>query len=195
MTVVFWFDPTCPYTWRTSRWIRDVAARNGFAVDWRLLSLAVLNRDREVPEQYRAPLAWSVGALRVLAATDERYGQGGVDRLYTAIGQRLHEQDQPHSRELIEQALGDAGLPAELVAAVDEASLDKAVRHSHDESQARVGTESGSPVLALDDGPGFFGPVVVPVPDPASADRLFEAVRLLSSVSQFAELKRARAPL
>src|SRR5437762_2407587 len=71
---------------------------------------------------------------------------------------------------------------------------DPAVRASHDEGQARVGTESGSPVTAIDDHPGFFGPVVVPVPEPDTADRLFEALRLLSGVPQFSELKRARNP-
>jgi len=55
-------------------------------------------------------------------------------------------------------------------------------------------TETGSPVTAVDDGRGFFGPVVVPVPEGADADRLFEALRLLSTVRQFSELKRERKP-
>jgi len=191
VTVNFWFDPACPFTWRTSRWVRDVADRRGETVHWRPMSLTILNGGREVPEEYRAPMAWSAGALRVLAATDERHGQAAVDRLYTAIGTRLHEQDADRTTVLA-GALADAGLPADLAEAADDAGFDKTVRESHDAGQARVGTESGSPITAVDDGPGFFGPVVVPVPDPDAADRLFEAMRLLSTVPQFSELKRAR---
>jgi hypothetical protein len=86
MTVTFWFDPTCPFTWRTSRWVRDTAARRGETVQWRFLSLAVLNEGREISEQYRVPMAWGKRVHRVLAAADDRYGQDAVDRLYTAIG-------------------------------------------------------------------------------------------------------------
>jgi hypothetical protein len=50
-------------------------------------------------------------------------------------------------------------------------------------------------VTAIGDGPGFFGPVLVPIPEGEDADRLFEAMRLLSEVPQFSELKRSRKPL
>lgn len=50
-SVEFWFDPACPFTWRTSRWLAGVAARRGFDVQWRLMSLSILNEGREVPEQ------------------------------------------------------------------------------------------------------------------------------------------------
>lgn len=192
MTVTFWFDPTCPFTWRTSRWVRDTAARRGETVHWRFLSLAVLNEGRDVPEQYRAPMAWGKSVHRVLAAADERYGQQSVDRLYTAIGTRIHERGAERDATTLTDAIAEAGLPAELAGAADDTALDEAVRASHDEAQARVGTETGSPVMALDDGPGFFGPVVVPIPEGQDADRLFEALRLLSAVPQFSELKRVR---
>ncbi|RGC65861.1 hypothetical protein C5N14_26275 [Micromonospora sp. MW-13] len=68
------------------------------------------------------------------------------------------------------------------------------VRASHDEAQAQVGDEAGSPVTVLDDRPGFFGPVVSPAPEGTEADKLLQALRLLSSVPQFSELKRARNP-
>jgi 2-hydroxychromene-2-carboxylate isomerase len=194
MAITFWFDPSCPYTWRTSRWIRDVAARRGDTVSWRFLSLAVLNEGKDIPERFQRYLAWSRRAHRVLAACDERYGQEAVDRLYTALGQRGHDRDEERDDALILAALGDAGLPADLAAAADDTGLDKVVRASHDESQARVGTESGSPVLAVDDGPAFFGPVIHPIPQGDEADRLFDALRLLSTVPQFSELKRARNP-
>jgi 2-hydroxychromene-2-carboxylate isomerase len=192
MTLTFWFDPTCPFTWRTSRWVRDVAARHGNTVQWRFLSLAVLNEGREIPEQYRAGIAWSAKAHRLLAAADERYGQDAVDRLYTAIGRRIHEQGGKQDAATLTDAVTEARLPAELLAAADDSTWDKAVRDSHDEAQNRVGTETGSPVTAIDDGPAFSGPVVVPIPQAEDADRLFDALRLLSMVPQFSELKRVR---
>ncbi len=195
MTISFWFDPTCPFTWRTSRWVRDVAARRGEDVRWRFLSLAILNEGKEIPEQYRRYHAWSQAALRVLAAADTRYGQQAVDSLYTAVGRRVHEDGEERGDEVIRAAVAEAGLPAELAEAAGDTGYDAMIRTSHDESQARVGTESGSPVVAINDGPGFFGPVVVPVPKGDDADRLFEALRLLSTVDQFSELKRARNPL
>ncbi|HEU4423696.1 MAG TPA: DsbA family protein [Pilimelia sp.] len=193
MTVTFWFDPACPFTWRTSRWLRDTAARRGETVRWRFLSLAVINEDKEIPEQYREGMAWSRRVHRVLAAADQQHGQQAVDRLYTAIGQRVHDRGERDEATLA-AALAEAGLPAELIEAADDAAMDKVVRVSHDEAQARVGTETGSPVMALGDGPAFFGPVVVPIPEAEDADRLFEALRLLSAVPQFSELKRARKP-
>jgi 2-hydroxychromene-2-carboxylate isomerase len=194
MTITFWFDPGCPFTWRTSRWARATTARRGETVRWRFLSLAILNEGREIPEQYRAATAWGVKVHRVLAVADEQYGQEAVDRLYTAAGRRVHEQGAPPDLATLAEAIAEAGLPADLIGAADSAAADKAVRASHEEAQARVGTESGSPVVAIDDGPAFFGPVVVPVPEGEDADRLLEAVRLLSSVPQFSELKRQRNP-
>jgi 2-hydroxychromene-2-carboxylate isomerase len=194
-SITFWFDPICPFTWRTSRWARDVAGRQGAPVTWRVMSLAILNEGgEEPPEQYREVMRQSPRLLRLLVAAERRDGQAAVDRLYTAVGQRMHDKGESIGEELLTAALDDAGLPAELLAAADDASLDQAVRASHEEAQERVGTEAGSPIVAIGAGPGFFGPVVAPVPDEAAGDRLFEALRLLSSVPQFSELKRARNP-
>lgn len=183
-----------PVTWRTSRWVRDVAGRTGEPVTWKFLSLAVLNEGKDVPEQFRPVLAFGRTAHRVLAAADQKYGQEAVERLYSALGRRLHYENAGPDTVTLATAVAEAQLPADLVDAVEDSSLDTVVRASHDEAQARVGTETGSPVTAVDGGPGFFGPVVAPVPEGADADRLFEALRLLSAVPQFSELKRARIP-
>jgi hypothetical protein len=47
-------------------------------------------------------------------------------------------------------------------------------------------------VIAIGDGPGYFGPVVTAPPDARDAERLLDALILLSAVSTFSELKRAR---
>jgi protein-disulfide isomerase-like protein with CxxC motif len=194
VAITFYFDPMCPFTWRTSRWVRDVAGRTGEPVTWKFLSLAVLNEGKDVPEQFRPVLAFGRTAHRVLAAADQTYGQEAVERLYSALGRRLHYENAGPDTVTLAAAVAEAQLPADLVDAVEDSSLDTVVRASHDEAQARVGTETGSPVTAVDGGPGFFGPVVAPVPEGADADRLFEALRLLSAVPQFSELKRARIP-
>jgi 2-hydroxychromene-2-carboxylate isomerase len=196
VSITFWFDPSCPYTWRTSRWIREVAQRRGEPVRWRFLSLSMLNEGNdEIPERYRQAHARARGVLRVLAGVDQRHGQEAVDRLYTAVGTRVHDQDADLGREALTAALADAGLPADLVDLMDDQEMDKLVRESHDASQSRVGSASGSPVTAVGDGPAFFGPVVVPIPHGEDGDRLFEAISLLAQVPQFSELKRSRNPL
>lgn len=195
-TVTMWFDPACPYTWRTSRWLRDVTRRRGAQLTWRLLSLPVLNEHASnLPDEVRAELARSVPMLRILAAAERRAGQAAVDRLYTGFGTRLHDKGEEFGPELVHAALADAGLPDDLAAAADERSWDAVVRDSHEQAQRRVGTSTGSPVVSIGDGPAFFGPVVVPTPDDTHGDTLFEALRLLSAVPEFSELKRARAEL
>ncbi len=193
--VDFWFDPGCPYTWRTSRWLVDVAGQQPLEVTWHLMSLAVLNEDKEVSEQYRQSIRQGVRALRVLAAADEDGGQQAVSRLYTIIGGRRHERGGDYNDELLREAVFEAGLPESVATAMDDERYDDPVRASHEEGQKRVGTEVGSPVVAIGDAKGFFGPVVVPTPTGPDAVRLFEAVQLLSSVEAFSELKTARAPL
>jgi 2-hydroxychromene-2-carboxylate isomerase len=193
--VTFWFDPSCPFTWRTSRWLRSVTETRGHVVDWRVMSLAVLNEGKEIPEQYRDAVARSAGAVRLLYAAGEAHGQAARARLYTEIGERVFDAKRTLDADLVAEALATAELPADLAKAMDDTALDAGVRHSHDEAQARVGAEAGSPVTAIGDGPGFFGPVVAPVPEDESAEKLYDAVRLLSSVPEFAELKRARGPI
>jgi 2-hydroxychromene-2-carboxylate isomerase len=192
MTVTFWFDPSCPFTWRTSRWLHSAAAARGEPVRWRLMSLAVLNADKEVPPQYREPMRRAQLASRVLAATEAEHGSEAVGAVYTALGTRVHEQGRDMDRAAVEAAVGEAGLPGSLLAAYDDEQHDTAVRASHEEAQQRVGQEAGSPVVAVGDGPGFFGPIVSEVPAGAAGDRLYDALGLLSSVPEFSELKRAR---
>ncbi len=192
-TVTFWFDPSCPFTWRTSRWIRDVAPRKGATVDWRVMSLGILNEGKDIPEQFRTIMAWSRTAQRLLVAAGQAYGPEGIDKLYTAIGVRRHDHGEEPTEDLLVAALADAEMPADLIAKSSDESLDAIVAESHKLGQERVGTESGSPITAVGDGPGFFGPVVVPIPASDSADRLFDALTLLATVPEFSELKRARA--
>src|SRR4051794_4612191 len=56
----FWFDPLCRWAWFTSRWMLEVEQVRPVTVRWHVMSLAVLNEGRDLPETYRAFLvtAW-----------------------------------------------------------------------------------------------------------------------------------------
>ena len=186
----FFFDPGCPFTWRTSRWITEVVDAGAATVTWRLMSLSILNADKDIPEQFRPLMAQGVRVLRVLAAVEDNDARG---RLFTALGVHRHDNGEDWDDTLLAGAIADAGLPASLIGSADDAGLDVAVKASHEESQAAVGQESGSPVLRLG-AKAWFGPVVVPVPTGDEALRLFDAVKLLADVPSFSELKGSRNP-
>ncbi|MGW5420190.1 mycothiol-dependent nitroreductase Rv2466c family protein [Streptomyces sp. NPDC003943] len=200
VAVDFWFDPLCPWTWVTSRWLVE-AERQGLAeIRWHVMSLAVLNEDRldQIPEQYRellGPKGWY--PVRALAAVKDKYGNEAAGRLYTELGTRYHPGGRAPELDVIEEALTAAGLPAgELMPYARNDTYDGEVRASHEASQAAVGQEAGSPVLAAP-GPdgeplGFNGPVLTRVPRGEEAARLWRATLLAASVAGFAELKRAR---
>ena len=91
--VEFFFDPGCPFTWRSSRWLTAVEQAGEAEVTWRLMSLAVLNEGREIPEQYAEGMRQGVRVLRVLDAAGETGGNAALAALYAALGTRAHEQD------------------------------------------------------------------------------------------------------
>jgi hypothetical protein len=192
-TVDFWFDPGCPFTWRTSRWLVDVAERRGAAITWHLMSLAILNEGKEIPEPYRTMTAQGRAATLVFQAVLQAHGPDALARLYTEYGLRRHQAGADLGPQLLRESLVAAGLPEDLATAGDDDAHLPALAADHEAGQARVGQESGSPIVAIGDGPGFFGPVVVPVPGGDEALDLFDAVSLLSRVPSFSELKRARA--
>ena len=43
--VEYWFDPICPWAWMTSRWMGEVQQRRDVEVDWRIISLGILNEN------------------------------------------------------------------------------------------------------------------------------------------------------
>ncbi|GGO00089.1 DSBA oxidoreductase [Microbispora rosea subsp. aerata] len=189
--VDFWFDPACPWAWITSRWIHEVAALRPVDVRWRIMSLAVLNEDKDIPGDYREKVEQTLGAVRVLAAAADKYGEQVLGDLYTELGRRFHDEGRARDRDTIAEALTAAGLDPALVAAHDSDEYDEAVRRSHGEGIDLVGQEVGTPVIAVE-GTAFFGPVVSPVPRGEAAARLWDGVLLVAGTDGFFELKRSR---
>ena len=191
-TADFWFDPLCPFAWITSRWMLEVEQVREVHVRWHPMSLHFLNKDREeLPESYRASSARGLPIGRVLMATQEKVGPDALLPFYTALGNRIHHDKQERDRLLVEQSLADAGLPAELIEAFDDAAYDEPLRRSHQEAIDRVGDEVGTPTIAFN-GSAFFGPVLTRIPRGEDAGRLWDGTIAVADFPYFFEIKRTR---
>ncbi|BDM71258.1 hypothetical protein HEK616_47450 [Streptomyces nigrescens] len=195
LTADFWFDPSCPYTWLTSRWLLEVAKVRPVTVRWRVMSLSILNEGRADdpegdPEGYlRVP-------VRVCATVMERYGHQSLGRLYTALGTRIHERGEWNWETVLAEALDESELPREVGAVGSDSSVDDAVRASHDQGVRLLRGRTGTPVIGVShpdeagSGPrtAFFGPVLSRVATGEEAGRQWDAVLLLAGTPGFHQL-------
>jgi 2-hydroxychromene-2-carboxylate isomerase len=193
-----WFDPMDPWSWIVSRWLTEVSQVRDIDLGFHVMSVAVVNAERDIPEQYREdPQAYldrmrrSWGPVRVAAAAVEHAGEKVLPDLYTALGTRIHEQGSTNLDTVIAEALGEVGLPPELAAAAGSAEYDDLVKASTQDAIAAVGMEIGTPIVRID-GDAFFGPVVSAIARGESAGRLFDALAVLASYPHVSEVKRAR---
>ncbi|HRC65107.1 MAG TPA: DsbA family protein [Dermatophilaceae bacterium] len=190
--VEMWFDPMCPWAWMTSRWLMQVETVRPVRVTWSVMSLAVLNEGRDLPEQYRALMEHAWGPVRVIIAAQAAHGDKVIKKLYDALGTRIHLQARTDYDQVIAEALAECKLPAELAKAAHQKKYDAALKRSHKRAISLVGTDVGTPVISVG-GVAFFGPVVSPAPKGEAAGRLWDGCVLVAGTPGFFELKRTRS--
>ena len=203
----FYFDPVCPFAWMTSKWVRMVAQQRDYTVDWRFISLRLLNAhldyDSHFPLGYEAGHPAGLRLLRVAAKTRAGHGRAVIGPLYAALGARVFDDpsaadDDTHgayrgTRAFLAPVLTDLGLPHDLLDALDDGSWDGAIQAETDQALALTGKDVGTPILQFrpPDGVAFFGPVISRLPSPDDAARLWDHVIGLAGFPGFAELKRS----
>jgi len=189
--VDLWVDPACPWAWVTSRWLLEAQKVRDIDVKFHVMSLAVLNDGREMPEKYVDLMQKAWRPVRVLIAAEQRHGNEVVEKLYSAMGSQYHIKSEKDIDVLISESLKEAGLEADLADAQHSTDFDEALKKSHRQGMDPVGMDVGTPVIHFGD-VAIFGPVVTPAPKGEAAGKLFDGVSLVAGTPGFYELKRTR---
>jgi predicted DsbA family dithiol-disulfide isomerase len=195
-------DPSCPWAWITSRWIKEVAPQRDLEVTWRSYCLQI--RDdygvaATVAEQYReaviAAHALSHRLLRIFEAARAQAGEGAVDRLYTEWGQRFFARTVARDDGLLSACLAAGGFDPDLVEAADDEKWDTPIVEAMQVAYAFGGPKTQTPtiVVAADPPHGFKGPVMAPAPTGDAALRLWDAIQVIAQEPGFFEITRPRA--
>jgi 2-hydroxychromene-2-carboxylate isomerase len=198
----FFFDPGCPWTWITARWVAEVAPQRDIQVTWRPFSLTLKNEGQELPPGLPDALRdrilglrpVTLAALRVLEAVRDAHGDAPIGNLYLEYGRRIHHDESWQSPDFLADSLTGAGLDPSLATASDDATWDARLRAELEAAVEVAGADVGSPILVFDTEPrrGFHGPVLSPAPTGDDALRLWDAVRVAVDVPGLFELKRSR---
>ncbi|MEX1218417.1 MAG: DsbA family protein [Acidimicrobiales bacterium] len=193
-SVEFFADPCCPWTWNTSRWLVEAADLAGVAIIWRTLSLAELNKDREVPDHFKSRLSCSRRMARALEALRANGRNDEMAALFATFGSYLHHDEQSAGDELIATCANDCGIDLEFVTkAINDDSWDLAIESSVAEAMALAGPDVGSPVIGVPQlARGYFGPIVSPPPTGDDALALWNVLIASFELPTFFELKRGR---
>lgn len=200
MNVTFFFDPSCPFCWITSRWLLMVSGECDISITWQPFSLAIKNDHLEPREgePEHAPLHRSAHrVLRVMMAAVEQ-NNADLIKLYTTSGIKHHVAGFDFDDEHIREVLNENALPESLLSAADDTSYDAKIKASMQQAIDVAGNDIGVPtiIFTANDGTkqGFFGPVLQTLPDLPEALELWDGLSKLATNTSFYELKRSRPP-
>ena len=200
----FFWDPVCPFAWVTSRWVALVAEQRDMRVDWRFIGLRILNEDKDYEKEFPAGYpefhALGLRGLRVAAAVRTAEGRTPMGPLYTELGEGIWNRLPDESGTILSGydeeaatrlALTSCGLSESFAEHLHDESQDVIIRADTEDALGRTGRDVGTPIVALADGPAFFGPVISRVPSPDEAGELWDAVMTLAKWPGFSEMKRS----
>jgi hypothetical protein len=199
--VEVYVDPSCPWAWITSRWIKEVAPQRDLVVTWPSFCLEIRD-DYDVaptmPAERReaaiAAHALSHRMLRIFEAARAGAGDAAVDSLLTEWGRRFFARGATRDDSLLSECLTACGLDPELVGAAGDEKWDAPIVEAMEVAYAFGGPKTQTPTIVVRADPphGFKGPVMAPAPTGAAAVRLWDAVVVLSREPGFFEITRPR---
>lgn len=190
LDIDFYFDPVCPWAWRTSLWIREVAQVRPINIHWKFLSLEYINSTREgghVRDSHRT----ARDGFKLMTLARREFGDQAVDKLYLALGRARHErQENIGERAVLLRALEEAGLDQGLL---DRALADESLVTEFEQEQKTIDGLGGFGVatIVIEGHDPLFGPVINPVPKGEEAGEMWDHFEYFLRRPDFFELKRA----
>lgn len=202
--VEVYVDPSCPWAWITTRWIKEVAPKRDLVVTWPSYCLEI--RDDygvapTMPEDRRERAieahALSHRMLRILEAARAQSGEAAVDALYTAWGRAFFVRGAYRDDRVLSACLAACDADPDLIEAADEEKWDVPIEASMAIAYAFGGPKTQTPTIVVRDDPphGFKGPVMAPAPTGAAALELWDAIQVISRQPGFFEITRPRTNL
>ena len=196
MKITFYFDPSCPFCWITSRWLLMVAEERDLQITWKPFSLAIKNEALEASaDPHRVYHVASRRLLRVMLAAQEQ-NNASLIALYSTSGALFHIEGKQFDDQLISSILKQHNLPAELIEEADKTTYDESLRAAVTTATDIAGKDVGVPTIVFTsdngDQQGFFGPVLQELPERQAGLDLWNGLSKLATNSSFYELKRNR---
>jgi predicted DsbA family dithiol-disulfide isomerase len=184
--VRLWIDPGCPWAWQGALWLRRIAAAGRVEIDWRIFSLELNASDPSTP--FWEACQRQGESLVALALARRQGGAAAFERLFLALGERLHREGRDPSGGLFREAAAHAGMSDVIDEAVRFPDLADEVRREFQD--ARHEDVFGVPSLGIGDAKPVYGPVLALAPEGDDAERLWEHTLWLAERPDFFELKR-----
>jgi 2-hydroxychromene-2-carboxylate isomerase len=200
--VEMYIDPSCPWAFITSRWLKDVAQQRDLDVTWKSYCMEIRDDYGVAPtvaddrrDIVIAAHAVSHRMLRIFEAARARGGEAAVDALLTEWGRHFFVRERPDDDTLLARTLAGCGLDADLLDAADDEKWDAPIIESNEVAYAFGGPKTQTPTIVVRAAPpyGFKGPVMAPAPTGDAALRLWDAIQVIAAEPGFFELTRPRA--
>ncbi len=124
-------DPSCPWAYITSLWLREVAPHRDLDLVWRSFCLEIRDDYGVAPTMPEARREAAIAAhalshrmLRIMEAAKARHGDGVVEPLLMAWGPRFFPRGAARDEAILGACIAACGLDADLLAAADDEKWD-----------------------------------------------------------------------
>jgi len=199
MMVNFYFDPSCPWSWVTSRWLTEVSQHRQIELIFIPFSLALKNGELNGGDvtRHAAKHRSSHQILRVIESVSLDHGRASTAKLYDVFGHAVHNQNSSilSTAPLIKTALTDCGYAKTYAISAEDAKFDASLQTYIDDAEAIAGNDIGVPLLIIDHEGGrkaFFGPVLGSLPALEAGLQLWDSLSGMVAIDDFYELKSKR---
>ncbi len=197
MEIDFYFDPSCPWCWVTSRWLVEVSENRVLKINWLPFSLAIKNNELS-GDDVTGHLDTHSIAHQVLRMIEAIHEKENIDRgvLYSEFGKSYFIDKKLDDDNFMGKVLKRLGLSSDYLKEASRDKYDKALSVHIKNAVEVVGNDVGVPLIIFNsengEKQGYFGPVLQGLPEKDQGLILWDALSKLGSSSHFFELKRTR---